>query len=420
MRRRVAHGLPTGLTGVAEPGTYREAVEDPTEAGIESLAAKADVRLDTGSCSAADVLIRVASAVGLLTREYARSVDVLVGGLYGSEGKGNIAHYLAPEYDLLIRVGGPNAGHKVYLPTGETYVHHHLPSGTRANERAALLLGAGAVVRVDGLLREIEECGVTPERLAIDPNVMTISDDDSANETALRSRIASTAQGVGEATARRVRREESVVLARDIEELRPFLRNGQEFLETAYRTGDRICLEGTQGSGLSLYHGPYPYVTSRDTTVSGCLAEAGIAAPRLRRAVMVVRTLPIRVANPPGGTSGPLTRELAWEEVERRAGFEKGELETVELTSTTGTLRRVGEFEWDLLRKAASLNAPTDIALTFADYIASSNRDARRLEQLTVETIRFIEEVEAVASAPVSLISTRFHPQRSIIDRRRW
>ena len=35
------------------------------------------------------------------------------------------------------------------------------------------------------------------------------------------------------------------------------------------------------------------------------------------------------------------------------------------------------------------------------------------------ETIRFVEEVERVASAPVSLIATRFH-SRSIIDRRAW
>jgi adenylosuccinate synthase len=65
------------------------------------------------------------------------------------------------------------------------------------------------------------------------------------------------------------------------------------------------------------------------------------------------------------------------------------------------------------------LNAPTDIALTFADYLTINNRNSRRFEQLHPETIRFIEEVERVAAAPVSLISTRFH-SRSIIDRRSW
>jgi hypothetical protein len=64
------------------------------------------------------------------------------------------------------------------------------------------------------------------------------------------------------------------------------------------------------------------------------------------------------------------------------------------------------EFNWSMLRRAAALNGPTDIALTFADYIASKNEKARRFEQLTSDTITFIEEIERVAAAPVSLIST--------------
>jgi adenylosuccinate synthase len=79
----------------------------------------------------------------------------------------------------------------------------------------------------------------------------------------------------------------------------------------------------------------------------------------------------------------------------------------------------VGEFDWVLLRQAAAINAPTDVALTFADYISAENAHAHRYDQLTFDTIRFIEEVERVAAAPVTLISTRFD-FRSIIDRRSW
>ena len=78
-----------------------------------------------------------------------------------------------------------------------------------------------------------------------------------------------------------------------------------------------------------------------------------------------------------------------------------------------------GEFDWVLLRKAAFLNGPTDIALTFTDYLSKNNRKAMRFDQLTKETINFIEEVERVAGAPVSLISTGFS-LRSVIDRRKW
>jgi adenylosuccinate synthase len=95
------------------------------------------------------------------------------------------------------------------------------------------------------------------------------------------------------------------------------------------------------------------------------------------------------------------------------------EIKTNERTSTTNRERRVGGFDWILLRKSAALNGPTDIAVTFTDYLNPLNAEARRYEQLSAETIRFIEEVERVGAAPVSLISTRFD-FRSIIDRRRW
>jgi adenylosuccinate synthase len=111
--------------------------------------------------------------------------------------------------------------------------------------------------------------------------------------------------------------------------------------------------------------------------------------------------------------------EISWAEVARRSGIPVQKLRRAERTSTTKRRRRVAEFDWTLLRKAASLNGPTDIALTFADYLAQSNQQARRFEQLDQMTIRFIEEVEKVAAAPVSLVSVRF-AHRSIIDRRTW
>jgi adenylosuccinate synthase len=53
----------------------------------------------------------------------------------------------------------------------------------------------------------------------------------------------------------------------------------------------------------------------------------------------------------------------------------------------------VGAFDWVLLRKSAALNGPTDIAITFTDYLNPANADARMYEQLSSETIRFIEDV---------------------------
>jgi adenylosuccinate synthase len=410
---------------VGELPSYEEMAADPTEAKIEEMREHADLVIDTDKCLPRDVLVRAARALDLLAGSPMQCVDAIVGGEYGSEGKGNIAFYLAPEYDLLIRVGGPNAGHKVFPQSGEAYTHHHLPSGTRAGE-AALLVGPGNVINVESLLQEIADCDVDKERLAIDPHAMVIDKSDIKREERLEESIGSTKQGVGWATARRVLRGadpkmSKVRMAEDIPDLQPFLRPATNVLEDAYSRGLRIMLEGTQGTGLSLYHGFYPHVTSRDTGVAGTLSEAGVAPHRLRRCILVCRTYPIRVESPSKDkSSGPMSIELKWPEVERRAEVPRGSLRRSERTSTTDKQRRVGEFEWDLLRRSALLNGPTDVALTFVDYFGKQNRDARRFDQLDQSALLFIEEVERVAGAPVSLVSTGFDKRPAIVDRRIW
>lgn len=406
--------------GFKEMPSYDEALENETERRVTQLARIADVAIDTDLSTKLDVLVRVAGHLGLYGRDCARLVDVLVGGQYGSEGKGHIASFLAQEYQVLVRVGGPNAGHKVYEEPSP-YTFKLLPSGTRKNTEAALIIGAGAVLDPRTLMKEVADCQVDAARLSIDPQAMIISDVDRHSEQKLVSRIGSTGQGVGKATARRIlgREEPSLVLAKHVDDLRPFVRDTREVLDRAFARGDKVLLEGTQGTGLSLYHGIYPYVTSRDTTVSGCLSEAGISPARVRKVVMVCRTYPIRVGNPPKGTSGDMSQELSFRMIANRSGLSYAVLRKHEIGSVTGRKRRVGEFDWDLLRKAASLNGPTDIALTFVDYLHKENTEARRFEQLTSDTINLIQEVEKVAVAPVSLISTRFD-FRGIIDRRMW
>jgi adenylosuccinate synthase len=400
--------------------TYTEARDDPTEQQVESLASTADVVIDTKRCISEDVLVRVTSHLNVRQVDRRGYVDILIGGQYGSEGKGNVVAYLSPEYDILVRVGGPNAGHKVYEEP-EAYTHHQLPAGTRRSQ-ARLLIGPGATIRVDKLLKEIAECDVEAERLCIDANTMIISDDDiEAEEQGIKA-IGSTGQGVGTAMARRIMGRfdsHSPLLARDIPELQPYLCSIADILDEAYSNGNRILLEGTQGTGLSLYHGFYPHVTSRDTTVTGCLAEVGIAWNKVRRVIMVCRTYPIRVQNPPNGTSGHMSQEINWSEISRRSTISRDALLKSEITSTTHKQRRVGEFDWGLLRKSAILNGPTDIALTFTDYLSEKNRHAKRFDQLHQDTINFIQEIEQVTGAHVSLISTGFN-YRSIIDRRRW
>jgi adenylosuccinate synthase len=414
-----------------EGPSYEKIRENLTEQKIELLADSADVVLDTRNCTKTDVLERAAGRISLYGKNHTGYVDVIVGGQYGSEGKGQIAGYLAKEYDLLVRVGGPNAGHKVFEEP-EPYTHHPLPSGTRKSN-AQLLLGPGMVINVENLLKEISECEVDVDRLSIDPKAMIISDDDIASEKGLKEGIGSTAQGVGAATARKImgRKDKALELAKHVDgfkplklaidcaELKHYIRPAIDVLTKTFARNGRVLLEGTQGTGLSIHHGSYPYVTSRDTTVAGCLSEAGIPPSLVRKVVMVCRTFPIRVESPKSGTSGPMSCEISWEEISRRSGESVDRLINREKTSTTHRNRRVGEFDWEALRKASFINGATDIALTFADYLSPANKLARRFELLTKETIVMIEEIEHVSKARVTLIGTGFD-SRSIIDRREW
>ena len=155
---------------------------------------------------------------------------------------------------------------------------------------------------------------------------------------------------------------------------------------------------------------------SRDTSVSGCLSEAGISPKRVRKIIMVTRTYPIRV----GGSSGPfLSTELTMQTIAERSGKNAEDLVKKEITTTTKKNRRIAEFSWSLFRKACELNSPTDIALTFTDYISTANEKARRYEKLTDETRRFIDEIERCSGVKVSLIGTTFD-YRAVIDRRNW
>ena len=419
--RYAARGSDSGLI---ELGSYSEVAENATESTVGQLEAEADISVDTQRNSPGDVETRVAAALGLYASRTDALLDVLVGAQYGSEGKGNIAFYLAPEYDVLMRVGGPNAGHKVPLPT--PYTHRLLPSGTRANLHASIVIGPGATLSLDVLMPEIAECGVDVDRLSIDPQCMIIEKADLSAEAGLVGAIGSTGKGGGAAAARRIMGRHQDVsdatpvrLARDVPELAPYVRATSGILDRAFAHGERVLLEGTQGTELSLYHGSYPHVTSRDTTTAGTLAEAGVGIHRVRRVIMVARTYPIRVMSPEGATSGPMSQELSWEEIARRSGVPADELLAQEKGSVSHKQRRVAEFDWQMLRRASELNGATDVALTFTDYISVRNRKARRYEQLSPDTIHFVEEVERVAGVPVSLLGTRFDI-RSVIDRRQW
>lgn len=299
-------------------------------------------------------------------------VTVVVGGQFGGEGKGKVAHYLAREMGAkaTVRVGGSNSGHTVVDPAGNALILRHLPTPSILPD-VMCILGAGSYIDVDILFDEIARTGLPADRLLIDPNAVVVTADEIATEknSTLRSSIGSTQSGTGAAVIRRVSRDGSARLAKDDERLKPFVQPVVPYMRELLSTGDRIIIEGTQGFGLSLLHTPYyPYATSRDTTAAAFVSEAGLSPRDVDDVVLVIRTYPIRV----GGNSGPLKNEIGWNIVSTESN---SCTELLELTSVTKTTRRVAMFDNEIVIKSIITNSPDRIVLNHVDYFDDSVQD---------------------------------------------
>ena len=324
------------------------------------------------------------------------SVSIVVGGQYGSEGKGKVAYYWANKMSAaaVVRVGGSNSGHTIYGKAGERYAFRMLPTASIANQIVSVL-PAGSYIDIPVLMKEINEISLPKDRLKIDPNAMIISEKNRNSELMinLREKIGSTLSGTGAAVIERISREEKVLLAKDVTELKPFICDTKSYLRSLINRGKHIVIEGTQGYGLSIYHtANYPYATSRDTTASGFLAETGLSPFDVEHVVMVIRAFPIRVA----GNSGPLEMETNWEEVSKESGAEQ---HFDERTTVTNQIRRVAYFTPKVVKDAIIVNRPDIIFLNHMDYIDIINKNRQYLSNKQKE---FLEKVEKLIGEKIA------------------
>lgn len=335
------------------------------------------------------------------------SLWIVVGGQFGSEGKGKIAAHIVQQegIDVCIRCGGPNSGHSVTIDS-RTVVLRQLPTGY-INKKTRLLIPAGALIDLDVLRNEIETIDIDPSRVGVDRNTMVIDQRDKDYEAriGLQQRLSSTLCGVGSAVSRRALRGADVSLAHNAVGHAPWLKPliTDVAAETNYSldSGRKVLVEGTQGFGLSLYHSDfYPKTTSRDTTPAGFLSEVGLSPLLVSEIVLVLRTFPIRVA---GEQAGPLKDEISWEQLQRESGYPE---HLGEWTSVSKRLRRVGRFDWDLATRAATVTRPTAIALNGLDYFDYRNRKARSLYELMDPSRQFIGDVECRLHAAVRFVGT--------------
>lgn len=350
-------------------------------------------------------------------------ISIIVGGQFGSEGKGKIAlEVVRSDRNTVaaVRVGGTNSGHTAVDRNGVTRVLRQLPAAA-IDRNVEIVLPAGSYIDIDIFRREVEELGLGPESVFISDKARIITREHRAWEAdaALGAEIGSTQSGTGAAVLASIARGAhnfnlKSLLAANVEELRPFCRDTDELMAQYLRAGRRVVIEGTQGFGLSVLHGSaWPKATSRDTTAAGFLSEAGLSPLDVDDVTMVIRCHPIRVA----GDSGPLHWETDWASIAREAGLPT---DYKEFTTVTKKVRRVGKFESLVVRRAIMANRPSRIALNHLDYVDASVRSgatAPRAEEFVLKIEREIgAEIDWIGIGPDRTLR---RPFKSRIQERR-
>jgi adenylosuccinate synthase len=338
------------------------------------------------------------------------SVQLIVGAQWGDEGKGKIVDLFCERSDIVARYqGGPNAGHTVRFGN-EKFILHQIPSGI-LRPHPVCVMGNGVVINPDSLLDEIaqiESKGIEVyNRLLISPCAHLILPyhqllDRAIEDETSGEKIGTTGRGIGPAYAdkanrsgirigmlldstgweqkvRKTVRAKNLVLQKlydsaGVEEdgviasLKTFLGKIRGCvadvslkLREAHAAGQRILLEGAQGTLLDIDFGTYPFVTSSNTTIGGAYTGLGLHPRLIDRVIGVVKAYTTRVGN------GPFPTELtdALGERIRTIGSEFG--------ATTGRPRRCGWFDAVVAKYAIDLNGIDALAIMKLDVLDSIN-----------------------------------------------
>ena len=408
----------------------------------------------------------------------------VVGAQWGDEGKGKVVDYLAEKARCVVRyAGGNNAGHTVVNEQGE-FSLHLVPSGVFWPQ-VTCIIGNGVVVDPDVFLGELdglEARGVDTSRLYISERSHIIMPYhillDRLEERSRGSKaIGTTQSGVGPAYTDKAGRmgiragellDQEYLLPRlkkaveaknaiitrvhgespiSLEELydkcvewgrrlRAHLAEAEVMVQQTLAEGQKVLLEGAQGTMLDLDHGTYPYVTSSSPSIGGACTGLGLSPRDIGSSIGVFKAYSTRV----GG--GPLTTEMdeATGDTLRERAWEYG--------TTTGRARRIGWFDAVAGRYSALVNGFTSLVITRLDVldgfdslkmcvgykldgkvienfpasIAKLERcepvyeemsgwdqptaSATEISQLPKEAVAYVKRIEEVVGCPVHMIST--------------
>lgn len=410
---------------------------------------------------------------------------IVVGAQWGDEGKGKIIDLLTEHAQHIVRAqGGNNAGHTILIGQ-EEYKLHLIPSGI-LHPHTQCYIGAGTVIDPEVLiceLNQLQERGASVNgRLWISPRAHVIFPYHKKLDLLFEKRkgpfsIGTTGKGIGPCYADKANRigiclgemlrpdifakvlkfglslkneefakiYQTEVLSfesiyepyqRFAEFLKPFVKDIEEDVYQAIKSGANILFEGAQGTFLDLTSGTYPYVTSSNTVASGICVGAGIGPNHIDHTLGVIKAYTTRVGNGPFPTEVP-EEETFLNHVQAR-----------EFGTTTGRKRRIGWFDAILAKTAVRLNSLNSLALTKLDildtlaeikvcigytlegkkinYLPSLIDDVekvkpiyetlpgwqksttliKRHEDLPTEAKKYLKFIEELCEIPISIIST--------------
>lgn len=336
------------------------------------------------------------------------NIHVVVGAQFGSEAKGSTVAHLARKLgstsrsSMVVRVAGPNAGHTAYDDQGREWKLRAVPVAAVANLDVQLHIAAGSEIDPTVLADEVtalDEAGFrVSERLTIHPSatILTQRNIDHEASMGIVGRIGSTGKGIGAARADRIKR--IAPLAGELYKQEQLSEPGPLDLADL----SNLIVEGTQGYGLGLHTTFYPQVTSSDCRAIDFLAMAGVSPwsdfVTMLTVYLVARTYPIRVA----GNSGPLLGETSWEKL----GL------PIERTTVTNKVRRVGEWDQELVHEAIEANGgggwnpQVQLVLTMLDQLFPETAGMTELSQLPEAARLWLATVQDDLETDIAFVGT--------------
>lgn len=303
-------------------------------------------------------------------------MQIVVGAQWGDEGKGKIVDFLSESADYIVRYqGGNNAGHTVIVGQ-ETFKLHLVPSGICRGKQS--VLGNGVVINPVALAQEIQQLearGIAVRgKLWLSSRAHLILEEhiqrDLAQEASRSTKVGTTGKGIGPAYTDKITRKgirlgewtysETLSTAEHeaLQFLQPLITDTTQLLHDALEQGQKILLEGAQGTFLDIDHGTYPFVTSSNCSTGGACTGTGLPPTAITAVNGILKAYTTRVGN------GPFPTELldATGEFLQQQGHEFG--------TTTGRKRRCGWLDLVMANYARRINGIDRWSITKLDVLS--------------------------------------------------